>query len=116
MKPRSLLLLRASLGLLMMIWGLDKLVNVRHGLEVSRYFYRGAFNSAVLLQAFSVVQIALGVWKSVVDPWGGSPEGANVLFYPSLIIFAASLVLWAFQDENRLVVGRGRGAAAESTR
>jgi uncharacterized membrane protein YphA (DoxX/SURF4 family) len=118
----------------MLIWGVDKLVNVKHGLEVSRYFYLGAFNSAVLLQAFGVAQMALGalillgvarrfaypallavtavtllgVWRSVVDPWGWYLEGANVLFYPSLIIFAASLVLWAFMDDDRLVVARQR--------
>ena len=142
MKRRSLLLLRASLGLLMVIWGVDKLVNVRHGLEVSQYFYFGAFNSAALLQAFGVVQVALGVlvllgvarryayplllavtgatllgvWKSVLDPWGWYLEGANVLFYPSLIIFAASLVLWAFRDEDHLVVGGRRGAPVRNGR
>ncbi len=137
MKTKSLLLLRVSLGLLMLIWGVDKLVNVRHGLTVSEHFYLGAFNSAALLKGFGVVQMALGalivlgvgrrfaypallaitgvtllgVWRSVVDPWGWYLNGANVLFYPSLIIFAGSLVLWAFRDEDRLVVGR-RAAAA----
>lgn len=132
MKSRSLLLLRISIGLLMVIWGVDKLVNVKHGLTVSQHFYLGAFSSALLLNAFGVVQIALGalvllgvgrrltypfllaitavtllgVWKSIVDPWGWYLKGANVLFYPSFIIFAASLVLWAFQDEDRLVVGQ----------
>ena len=132
MKAGSLLLLRASLGLLMLIWGVDKLVNVKHGLTVSEHFYLGAFSSAALLKAFGVAQIALGVlivlgvgrrvaypallaitgatllgvWRSVVDPWGWWLEGANVLFYPSLIIFAGSLVLWAFRDEDQLVVGR----------
>ena len=132
MKATSLLLVRVSLGLLMLIWGVDKLVNVQHGLDVSQHFYFGAFNSATLLQGFGVVQMALGalivlgllrriayplllaitgatllgVWKSVIDPWGWYLTGANVLFYPSLIIFAASLVLWAFRDEDRLVVGR----------
>jgi uncharacterized membrane protein YphA (DoxX/SURF4 family) len=137
MKPRSLLLLRVSLGLLMLIWGVDKLVDVRHGLTVSEHFYLGAFSSAALLRAFGVVQIALGalvllgaarryayplllavtgatllgVWKSVVDPWGWYLAGANVLFYPSLIIFAGSLVLWAFRDEDRLALDRRRAAA-----
>lgn len=136
MKPGSLLFLRVSLGLLMVIWGADKLVDVQHGLAVSEHFYRGAFGSAALLKAFGVVQLALGalvvlgvgrryayplllavtgvtllgVWKSVVDPWGWYLEGANVLFYPSLIIFAGSLVLWAFRDEDRFVLG-GHAAA-----
>jgi hypothetical protein len=113
----------------MLIWGVDKLVNVKHGLTVSEHFYLGAFSNAVLLRAFGVAQMALillgvarrvlypallaitgatllGVWRSVVDPWGWWLEGGNVLFYPSLIIFAGSLVLWAFADEDRLVVGR----------
>ena len=131
-KRWSLLLARISLGLLMLIWGVDKLVNVKHGLTVSEHFYLGAFNSATLLQAFGAAQMALGalivlgiarrftypallaitgatllgVWRSVVDPWGWWLTGANVLFYPSLIIFAGSLVLWAFRDEDQLVVGR----------
>jgi uncharacterized membrane protein YphA (DoxX/SURF4 family) len=136
MRAPSLLFLRISLGLLMVIWGADKLVNVEHGLAVSERFYLGAFSSAALLQAFGVAQIALGalvllgvarrltypvllavtgttllgVWRSVVDPWGWWLDGANVLFYPSLIIFAGSLVLWAFRDEDRLVAGRRTAA------
>ena len=38
---------------------------------------------------------AAGVWRSIVDPWGWYLQGANALFYPSLIILAASLVLLA---------------------
>ena len=135
MKTASLLLLRVSLGLLMLIWGVDKLVNVQHGVAVSERFYLGAFNSAALLKAFGVAQMALGalivlgvgrrlaypallaitgvtllgVWRSVVDPWGWWLEGANALFYPSLIIFAASLVLLASIDDDRLALGRRRG-------
>ena len=128
MKPASLLLLRVSLGLLMLLWGADKLVNVQHGLQVSEGFYFGLFSSAALLKAFGVLQILLGllivlgaarriaypalavvtgatligVWRSVVDPWGWYLEGANVLFFPSLIIFAAALVLAAHQAEDAL--------------
>lgn len=131
MKANTLLLLRVSLGLLMLIWGVDKLVHVQHGLTVSQHFYLGAFNSAAVLKAFGIAQMALGavivlglarrvayplllavtgvtllgVWKSVIDPWGWYLKGSNALFYPSLIIFAAGLVLWAFQDEDRLIVG-----------
>lgn len=130
MKERTLLLLRVSLGLLLVIWGLDKFVDVKHGLAVSDHFYSGAFSRPLLLQVFGVVEIVsgimivlgatrrvvypiliaingvtlLGVWKSVVDPWGWWLDGSNVLFYPSLIIFAASLVLWAFRDEDSLAI------------
>ncbi len=135
MREKSLLFLRVSLGLLLVIWGLDKLVNVKHGLEVSEAFYFGAFSVPALLQAFGVVQIvagllvvlglarrfvypfllavagvtALGVWKSIVDPWGWVLEGTTVLFYPSLIILAGSLVLWAFREEDTLSLDRRRG-------
>jgi uncharacterized membrane protein YphA (DoxX/SURF4 family) len=134
MRHRSLLLLRVSIGLLMVFWGIDKLVNVEHGMLVSEGFYLGLFSIPVLLQAFGVLQVllgllvivgvardlvypallaitaatALGVWKSIVDPWGWYLQGSNVLFYPSLIIFAASVVLWAFRDEDTLVLSRGR--------
>jgi uncharacterized membrane protein YphA (DoxX/SURF4 family) len=134
MKSKSLLLLRVSIGLLMVFWGIDKLVNVEHGMQVSEGFYLGLFSMPALLQAFGVLQIllgalvvagvarsllypallaitaatALGVWKSIVDPWGWYLEGSNVLFYPSFIIFAASLVLWAFRDDDTLALGRAR--------
>jgi putative oxidoreductase len=135
MKEKSLLFLRVSMGLFMVVWGLDKLVNVEHGMRVSEAFYFGAFSVPLLLQAFGVVQVLagvlivlglgrrwvyplllavagvtmLGVWKSIVDPWGWVLEGSNALFYPSLIVFAASLVLWAFREEDALALDGRRG-------
>lgn len=132
MRTWSLFLLRISLGLLMVIWGLDKLVNVAHGIKVSEHFYLGLVTAPTLLKFFGVVQILLGaaivlgvfrrfaypflalitgitmlsVWRSIVDPWGWILEGSNVLFYPSLIIFAGTLVLWAFRGEDRLALGK----------
>jgi putative oxidoreductase len=137
----SMLLLRVSLGLLMLIWGLDKLVNVEHGMLVSEHFYGGLFSIASLLRAFGIAQIALGlaivlgwlrqwvypvliaitavtligVWKSIVDPWGWYLEGADVLFFPSLIIFAAALVLYAFRDLDVLSLDARASAAPPTT-
>lgn len=134
MKAKSLLLLRISIGVLMVLWGIDKLVNVGHGIAVSEGFYGGLFSAPVRLQAFGVLQILLGfgvivglrrtllypallvitgvsvlaVWRSIVDPWGWVLEGSNVLFYPSVIIFAGSLVLWAFREEDVLALDGGR--------
>lgn len=56
-----MLFLRVSLGLLMVIWGIDKLVNVEHGVRVSDALYFGAFSVPALLQAFGIVQIAAGL-------------------------------------------------------
>lgn len=143
MKAVSLMLLRVSIGLLVFLWGLDKLVNVAHGVAVSERFYAGAFSSETVLMAWGVVQSAIGilavvgwlrryvlpavllintatmlvVWKSILDPWGWVLEGTNVLFFPSLIIAAGSLLIWAFRAEDTLSLDHrltGRTAAPEA--
>ena len=140
MKHWSLLLLRLTLGALLVWWGLDKLVNVEHGVEVAQHFYFGVGTSRPFLHAFGVFQTALGflimlgwgrrwthpllllitgvtlvgVWRSVVDPWGWLFEGSNVLFYPSAIIFAGALVLWAFRDSDRLALDGQKETAIEA--
>ncbi len=134
-REASLLLLRVSIGTLMLIWGADKLANVSHGVLVSETFYLGLFSAPGLLKVFGVFQILigflvalgllrryaypvllaitaatlLGVWRSVVDPHGWVIEGGNVLFYPSIIIFAGALVLWSFRPEDRLSIDARRG-------
>lgn len=133
MRAYSLLLLRISLGLLMVIWGVDKLANVDHAIAVSEHFYLGLMSAPIMWNIFGCLQTLLGVavilglwrkfaypaqavisgvtmlgvWKSIVDPWGWMLEGSNVLFYPSLIVFASCLVLWAFRSEDHLVLDRG---------
>ncbi len=135
MKQWSLLALRLTLGVLLVWWGVDKLVQVDHGLQVAHSFYFGVGASRSFLLAFGVFETALGllvvlgwgrrwaypllllitgvtaagVWRSVVDPWGWVFEGSNALFYPSAIIFAGSLVLSAFRDTDMLALdARGR--------
>lgn len=135
MRVVAIVLLRISMGLLMLLWGLDKLVNIEHALAVSEGFYFDLFTSAPVLQGFGVFQCALGlllvlgwgrrlthpvlivitgvtllgVWRSIVDPWGWYLEGSNVLFFPSLIIFSAALVLHAFRAEDRFSLDAMRG-------
>lgn len=130
MKQWSLFFLRLTIGALLVWWGLDKLVQVEHGVEVATHFYFGVGTGRAFLQAFGVFEAALGllimlgwlrrwtypllllitgvtligVWQSVVDPWGWVLEGSNALFYPSVIIFAGSLVLWAFRDTDLLAL------------
>ena len=131
-KVYALLFLRVSLGLLMVVWGADKLANPSHGVAVAERFYLGLGASAALMPALGVVQILLGalvilgalrtvtyplllvvtgvtllgVWRSVLDPWGWVLEGTNALFFPSLIVFAGALVLQAFRADDRLVLAR----------
>jgi uncharacterized membrane protein YphA (DoxX/SURF4 family) len=134
MQRNSLFLLRVSLGGLMVYWGIDKLINVKHGLTVAEKFYGGMSVATTAMQAFGALQIALGalvivgafrrlaypalllvtgttliaVWKSIVDPFKLALDGGNLIFYPSLIIFAGAFVLMAFQAEDRLVLDRPR--------
>ena len=126
MKHISLLLLRISLGWLLVIWGADKVFNVEHGLAVANKFYFGFLAAESALQVAGVLQMLVGlavvagfarrwvypaqlllngaslfaVFKSVLDPWGWVFTGTNALFYPSLIIFAASLLLIALREED----------------
>ena len=65
MKHMSLLLLRVSLGWLLVIWGADKVFNVEHGLAVANKFYFG------LLAAESALQVA-GVLQMLYRPGRGA--------------------------------------------
>jgi uncharacterized membrane protein YphA (DoxX/SURF4 family) len=132
MQQISLLLLRISLGWLLVIWGADKVFNVEHGMAVANKFYFGFLAAESAMQVAGTLQMLVGlavvlgfarrwvyplqvllnsasllvVFKSVVDPWGWVFSGTNALFYPSLIIFAASLLLIAFRAEDRWVLER----------
>jgi uncharacterized membrane protein YphA (DoxX/SURF4 family) len=142
--PRSqalaLLALRVALGLLMLVWGADKLANPAHGAGVAEHFYFGLFGTRALMPGLGVLQLALGacvvvgaarrvvypallavtgltlvgVWRSVVDPWGWYLDGTNALFFPSLIVFAGALVVSAFRAADALAVDRWLAARAGS--
>lgn len=133
MKANTLLFLRITLGLLMLIWGVDKLVHVQHGVKVAETFYMGMATAPLFLHVFGALQMLLGlvivlgykrriaypillvitgvtmlaVWRSVVDPWGWVLSGTNALFFPSLIIFAAAFVLFAFQVDDSKTLDAG---------
>lgn len=130
MKRWGLFLLRVSTGWLLVLWGLDKLVNVDHSVRVAETYYFGIGTSRFFLGAFGVLEAilglcvvlglwrrwlypvmtavltvtAIGVWRSIVDPWGWVLEGSTVLFYPSLIILAGALTLWGTMDEDELAL------------
>ncbi|PXX99968.1 DoxX family protein [Halomonas sp. LBP4] len=129
-KIASLLLLRVSLGGLLLVWGVNKILNVDHSRAIAENFYSGVLASGTLLPLAGAGQILIGLlviiglarrWvyplqlllngasllavsASVIDPWGWFLEGTNVLFYPSLIIFAGSLVVMAFREEDRFAL------------
>ena len=130
MKRWGLLLLRVSTGWLLVMWGFDKFLNVEHGQRVAESFYLGIGAQAVVQNVFGGLEILLGllvvaglwrkraypvtfvvllitalaVWKSILDPWGWVLDGSQVLFYPSVIIFAGAMVLWGTMDEDEMTV------------
>jgi len=135
MKRWGLLLLRVSTGWLLVMWGLDKFVNVEHGQRVAESFYLGIGSQAVVQNVFGGLEVILGllvvlglwrkraypvafvvllitalaVWKSILDPWGWVLDGSQVLFYPSVIILAGSMVLWGTMDEDELTLDARMG-------
>ena len=130
MKRWGLLLLRVSTGWLLVMWGFDKFVNVEHGQRVAESFYLGIGSQAVVQNVFGGLEIALGllvvagllrkwaypaafvvllitalaVWRSILDPWGWVLDGSQVLFYPSIIILAGSMVLWGTMDQDEMTL------------
>jgi len=140
MRSATLLLLRVSVALLVLIWGIDKVLDVQHAINVSDRFYLGVLSFPGLVPLLGVGQCAiaiaalLGLYRrivdpiiaiinlgtllavraSIVDPWGWYLEGTNSLFFPSLTVFAASLVLLAFRKDETLVLDVRRLAKSEA--
>lgn len=128
-KAASLLFLRVSTGLLCMIWGLIRIAEPAAGVGVNSKYYGGfladvswqvpwgalmlivgaltilgLFRKYVYpLQAAILCMGALAIWKYLLDPLGMyllDRETSQVLFFPSLGIAAATLVLLAFRSDD----------------
>jgi putative oxidoreductase len=130
----SLLLLRAGIALLVLIWGLDKIISPEHAVGVSDSFYFGLLSFPSLMPILGGIQVViallalvglfrrfvdpvillinlgslLSVWRSILDPWGWVLEGTNALFFPSLTVAAGCLVIIAFREHETLVLDRRR--------
>lgn len=130
LKPLSLLFLRIGTGLLCAIWGVIRLVEPEVGKHVAEKYYAGLGAAPTLqtlwggllilvgalvvlglfrriaypAQALILVGGAAAIWQYLADPvgiWLMSREDSNVLFFPSLAVAAATLVLIAFRNEDR---------------
>ncbi len=139
MKRWGLFLLRVTIGWLLVLWGIDKFQDVAHGQAVAETFYFGIGTQAVLLNIFGAAEIligalvilglwrkraypvafiilaitAIGVWRSIIDPWGWFLEGSQVLFYPSAIIAAGALLLWGTIDEDEMTLDAKLGGGGQ---
>ncbi len=128
----SLLLLRLSLGLVMMVWACDKIFNPDHGGAVFQSFYgiAGMAEQVVqglgVIQALIVVAFLLGLartysygavlfmhavttlvsWSAYLDPL------KNILFFSAWPMLAGLIALFLLRDYDRIASlgSSGRGA------
>jgi len=136
-----LLLLRLGTGLLLILWGSLRLVSPAAGPGLADKYYSGLLNMPAVqlgygaaevvigtlvalglfrrvaypLQALILIPGALVLWRYLLDPmglWLMSREDSQILFFPSIAVAAATLVLIAFRDEDRYALDARRGAPA----
>lgn len=139
MKAIALLLLRATTGALLIIWGMIKIAAPEAAIGVSDKYYQSFLSAKEIQMGLGAAEAALGVlvilglfraiayplqtlvlglglaaiWKYIADPFGMyllTQETAQVLFFPSTTVFAATLILLAFKDYDTLSADTLRGA------
>ncbi len=129
-KAGSLLLLRIGTGLLLVLWGALRVMTPAAGPGLATKYYAGFMGmqavqiaygvgeilvgslvvlglfrrAAYPLQALILVSGALLLWRYLLDPLGVyllDEASSQILFFPSITVAAATLVLIAFRDEDR---------------
>lgn len=130
LKAGSLFALRIGTGLLLVLWGGLRLISPGAGPGLANKYYSGLLNMQAMqiiygaaevaigllvvlglfrriaypLQALILVPGALLLWRYLLDPMGAwlmSREDSQILFFPSIAVAAATIVLIAFRDEDR---------------
>jgi putative oxidoreductase len=124
----SLLLLRLSLGLVMMVWAFDKILNPGHGAEVLEAFYGLSGVGEQIIPAIGIVQglIVLGfllgaakTWTygavllmhavTTVVSWSAYLEPLrNILFFSAWPMLAGLVALFLLRGEDRIATFGGR--------
>lgn len=133
MKAFSLLGLRITTGILLIIWGSIKLAAPEVASSVSDRYYAGLISADSLHTPIGVAQIGLGalvilglfrkfiypiqavvlvgsalaIWQYLIDPLGLyllDEESRRTLFFPSSTVAFATLVLLAFKENDTLSV------------
>lgn len=121
----ALAALRVSLGLLVFWWGMNRIVTPASGQGVQNKFYFGLFPGEDLQFLFGYVQVAVGLLVVVVplqfaicafssatilpallDPFAlwlpfEKMSGVQHLFYPSVIIFFAGILMMMLRHEDK---------------
>ena len=130
---RALLVLRITLGLFLLQWGVEKFVVPQNNVAIWRYFY-GLNVSHTLGYVFGAVEIAiagclfLGLfrtaaysgalalhavsvlvsWRQLLDPWG---DAANHLFIAGVPVLGALIALFLLRHWDRGILIRKQHAS-----
>lgn len=122
---RALLILRVTLGLFLLQWGLEKFVVPENTVAIWDHFY-GVAVSATLGYLFGAVEITIALclflgafrtvsygaalvlhavsvlvsWRQLVDPWG---DHSNHLFVASIPVLGAFAALFLLRHHDRSV-------------
>lgn len=130
LKPGSLLLLRTGTGLLLVLWGALRVTSPAAGPGLANKYYAGFMGMQTAQIAFGLFEIAVGLlvvlgllrrfayplqalilipgalmlWRYLLDPMGAylfDRESSQILFFPSITVAPATLVLIAFRNDDR---------------
>ena len=113
-------ILRAGMGLFLVVWGIDKLASMSTSQQIFSHFY-GVSAGELLMRLAGFAEVVLGLlliagvfqrpiawivllihststiasWRQILDPWGllGIGSGGTHLFLSSIVIVAVSIVL-----------------------
>ena len=94
-------ILRWSIAVFMLVWSVDKLLMPEDFIGLFQHFYRTVTYGLMLVMNAVTVVVSL---PQILDPYGG---GANQLFFASVPVLAACLLLFLLRDQDtRLVIKR----------
>ena len=130
----SLLLLRLSLGLVMMVWAFDKILNPSHGAAVFEGFYglSGLGESVItaigVVQGLIVLAFLLGLartWSygavllmhaaTTLVSWSAYLQPLkNILFFAAWPMLAGLIALFLLRHEDRIASLGGRNSRAKA--
>ncbi len=128
-KSASLLALRVGTGLLLVLWGGLRLMKPAAGPGLAEKYYSGFMGMQTIQIAFGAAEVLVGLlvvaglfrrvayplqalvlvlgaavlWRYLLDPMGLyllDRETSQILFFPSITLAAASLVLLAFRGDD----------------
>ncbi len=139
MKAWSLLLLRLSTGMVLVLWGIVRVGSTETAQGLSDKYYWGLLSGEWIHTLFGAIEIGFGIlimiglWRKVVYPLQSVVYGVgllaiiqyiidpfarylvvgadhSILFFPSTTLFFATLVMLAFKEDDTLSLDARRGA------